>query len=163
MPAPFTLATGNELVSVAGVPISGFPTDGAAATFEFAADFVESIPGRDGGYQQIANRAGTLTIRLLPGSASNTYLSALLQAQTLAGASITGFQMVETSSGSFRVAASCQIVREPTIEFTRDAGRVYEWSLVTHLCASGTLGGQPRFLTAGEVNAAIAALEGSAP
>jgi hypothetical protein len=163
MPAPFTLASGNELVSVAGIPISGFPTDGAAATFEYSADRVQVIPGPDGGYQQMRDSSGTLTIRLLPSSPSNTVLSALFEAQMLGGASVPGFQLIEKSSGSFRVAASCQILQLPPMEHTRDAGKVNEWRIVSNLVAGAVLAGQARFLSTEEINAKIAELAAQTP
>lgn len=100
-------------------------------TIEMAGDKNTMMIGADGeGMHSLhADKSGTVTVRLLKTSPTNSILQAMYDAQTLTS-SLHGSNIItitQSQSGDITVARSCAFKRKPSLSYKKD-GDFMEWA-----------------------------------
>lgn len=99
-------------------------------TIDMAGDKNTMMIGADGeGMHSLhADKSGTVTVRLLKTSPTNSILQAMYDAQTLTS-SLHGANIItitQSQSGDITVARSCAFKRKPSLSYKKD-GDFMEW------------------------------------
>lgn len=100
-------------------------------TIDMAGDKNTMMIGADGeGMHSLhADKSGTVTVRLLKTSPTNSILQAMYDAQTLTS-SLHGANIItitQSQSGDITVARSCAFKRKPSLSYKKD-GDFMEWA-----------------------------------
>lgn len=129
------------ITSVGGVPLSGF-AEGSMVKIERAEDLVTEDIGADGEVAVVisANKAGTFTVSLQATSASNDYLTSLMQPLELGVMVPFPVSVVDASGRSISVAPECWVKKAPVQDFSNTKG-TREWVIGTGNLRFDMIGG----------------------
>lgn len=132
---------GKVVVSIAGVPLSGF-ADGSMVKVERNEDLITEDIGGDGEVAVVisANKSGTFTVSLQATSASNDYLFSLYAQAELGVFVPFPTQVADASGRSISIAAECWIKKAPAQDFAKDKG-TREWVIGTGKLEFPNIGG----------------------
>ncbi len=116
------------IVTVGGQIISGFSED--VVTVTRVEDAVIDEVGADGEVIRILSndRRGTVTISLLPTSASNLVLSVIANADELGGGNVVPLLVKDNRGNDLHVGAEAWIVKQPDAIYNK-SNQPREWEL----------------------------------
>jgi hypothetical protein len=129
IPIAGTYSPKNIVITVDGIPISGF-ADGDAIGLEYGAPRFTKKVGMDGEVvrSQSPDFSGTLKIRLMQTSLSNDLLDTYAKLDQLTGLGGFTLMMADLRSGANYTAVQAWISAMPPVNYGMEAGQ-REWSI----------------------------------
>lgn len=113
------------LVSVNGVPVTGYADGTDVISIDYETDFVGDMVGvtGEGAFVEHNDRRATITLKLMATSPMNDVLSALV-----AGNVEFAVSMTDNRGTSVAAGASCRVTKLPQVQYGNEIG-VREWPI----------------------------------
>ncbi|MCK9435587.1 MAG: DUF3277 family protein [Synergistaceae bacterium] len=124
---PNTYDPSKVIVTVAGIPISGFAEDGLISAERDDQTWTKHVGCTgDVGRAKTCNKAGLVKVSLLQTSTSNDILSLIHTVDETTGAGIVPLVITDLSGGTTMVSAQAWIRKLPVVELKKGIG-TREW------------------------------------